>query len=135
MWGRDAAVQWFTGMNAHDVDAALRGFAADARYFGVEWREGRMIRKLYEGKDAVRAYLGAFLDSLESLEYTVERVGVDGETSVLVEWTDRGLSKSGGVYENRGVLVFDLDERGAVREARSYFDFEPVTTQQFVEDE
>src|SRR5438128_7000671 len=102
----DGALQWFTGMNTRDPAVAVSGFAEDARYLGVEWSDGQMVRKLYRGKDVIRDYLGAFVGAIENLEYTVQHAGLDGNT-LLVEWTDRGRSQDGGEYSNRGVLVFD----------------------------
>jgi ketosteroid isomerase-like protein len=121
----DTAVSYFTGMEQLDTEAAIQGYAEDGSYLGIEHRDGKIHRKLYEGKAAIRAYIGAWLGSVSALKYTLHFV-VGNDKTVMIEWSDVATKKTGGEYRNQGVLVYDMNAAGKIQQARAYYDFAPL---------
>ncbi len=121
----DTAVSYFTGMDKLDTEASIEGYAEDGSYLGIEHRDGKIHRKLYQGKQAIREYIGAWLGSVSELKYTLHSVVGDDKT-VMIEWSDVAAKKTGGEYRNQGVLVFDMNAEGKIQQARAYYDFAPL---------
>lgn len=135
MSSRDIATGFFEGLNQHDVDAAIAGFADQAVYHGLQDRGGRISRADYEGKSRIRQYLQTFLDTSAGgyLKYDLRSVrGDDGV--VAVEWTDLARSKDGTEYRNQGVNVFEFDQQGHAVDIRMYCDWSPLEDWKFTPD-
>lgn len=64
---------------AGDADWAATAYARDAVYY-------EPANPPHEGREDIRAYLNDLLKGHRSLQFTVERMGVDGD-SAIVEWT------------------------------------------------
>lgn len=129
----DTAVRFFTGMDERDARAATDGFADDATYFGIEYRDGRIHRKTYQGKQAIHDYIAAWVGAAGNLKYTLRGV-VGDDRQVMIEWSDVARSRDGYEYENRGVLVFDFNADRKVQDVRAYYDFAPLQEFQFLDD-
>jgi ketosteroid isomerase-like protein len=127
MGNREAALRFFTGLNAGDVGQALADFADGATYLGIEKVGGELRRKEYRGKPAIHAYLSSFVDlgSAGSLHYDVVAVAADGP-HVMVEWTDVARNAAGEEYVNRGVNTWEFGDAGQVLKAKSFPDWAPL---------
>lgn len=136
MSNRDAAVAFFEGLNQHDLDVALAGFADSAVYHGLQDREGRISRADYAGKDRIREYLGTFLETSAGgyLKYDFRSVSDDAKV-VAVEWVDLARSKDGTEYRNQGVNVFEFDDQGKAFDIRMYCDWSPLESWKFTPDQ
>jgi ketosteroid isomerase-like protein len=128
----DKAVSFFTGLTARDVDSALAGIADDCVYFGLEYKDGRMGRRYYNGKRRLADYVGTFLATSAGghLKYDIRAVAGD-EKRVFVEWADEASSVDGKQYQNRGVHVFEFNDQGMALNIRCYCDWAPLETWAF----
>lgn len=135
MSSRDVAVRFFTGLDEHDVDAALAGFADEAVYHGLQDREGRISRADYSGKKRIREYLSTFLETSARgyMKYELRSVQSNGKV-VAVEWSDVARSNDGTEYRNQGVNVFEFDDAGRAVDVRMYCDWSPLESWKFTPD-
>jgi hypothetical protein len=62
-----------------DADWAASAYATDAIYY-------EPANPRHEGREDIRGYLNDLLKGHRNLSFTVERMGVDGDTAI-VEWT------------------------------------------------
>ncbi len=122
----DTAVRYFTGMDERDAEAATKGYAEDGSYLGIEHRDGKIHRKLYQGRQAIRDYIAAWVGSATGgLKYTLRNV-VGSDKTVMIEWSDVAHTADGREYRNQGVLVFDFNADQKIQQARAYYDFGPL---------
>jgi len=113
------------GMNTGDLETAIAAFAENASYYGIQKNDGRISRKLHEGKDAIRAYIGNWLETASGgITYEIINAREYGD-AVLIEWRD-SASGTGERYENEGILLFEFDDQDRILHARAYQDFEPL---------
>jgi ketosteroid isomerase-like protein len=132
---KDVAVRFFTGLDEHNVDAALSGFADNAVYHGLQDRGGQISRADYAGKNRIREYLSTFLSTSAGGYMKYDLRSVEGDDKVVaVEWTDLARSKDGTEYRNQGVNVFEFDERGRAKDVRMYCDWSPLKNWKFTPD-
>jgi len=122
----DTAVRYFTGMDELDAHAATEGWAEDGTYLGIEHRDGKIHRKLYQGKQAIRGYIAAWVAmAAGGIKYTLPNV-VGNDKTVMIEWSDVAKTKDGREYRNQGVLVFEFNANGKIQQARAYQDCGPL---------
>lgn len=127
MGNKDAALRFFTGLNAGDVSQALADFADGATYLGIERHGDALRRKEFRGKRAIHDYLSSFvnLSSAGALKYEVVAVAAEGR-HVMVEWSDVARNASGEEYVNQGVNTWEFDAEGRVVKAKSFPDWAPL---------
>lgn len=118
----DVALSYLKGMDRLDLDAATSGWAEDMCYYGIEQVDGQIRRKWYKGKAAAVGYIRKWLSVMVSLQYTTGAIVADDKT-VMVEWFDTARHKDGTEYKNQGVLIYEFNEQGMVKEIRMYCDF------------
>src|SRR5712664_1067717 len=105
---KDVAVRFFTGLDEHNVDAALSGFADNAVYHGLQDRGGQISRADYAGKNRIREYLSTFLSTSAGGYMKYDLRSVEGDEKVVaIEWTDVARRKDGTEYRNQGGNVFE----------------------------
>jgi uncharacterized protein len=93
MTGTDATqtvVASYEALNEGDIDAAMDALAEDA-----EWHESEVLPDtgVYQGRDAIRAFLTEFLASWDRFHQTVEEVRQVGDRVLVMihlEATGRG---------------------------------------------
>jgi ketosteroid isomerase-like protein len=128
------AESFLLGQKTGDIEVVLKAFADDANYWGIEKKDGDVHRKLYEGKDAIRAYIGAWLKTAtKGIEYKVDeaRELADG---VLVYWSDEATG-DGEQYHNSGVLVVEFHDDGSIKYVGAYNDsWDALRNWSFLED-
>ena len=101
--------------NAHDVDGMLACF--DERY---QSEQPLFPARNFHGSDQVRANWSAVLEAIPDFRADVLRSAVEGdEVFVEVHWT--GTKADGAALEERGVLIFGIDDDRVVW-ARLYVD-------------
>jgi ketosteroid isomerase-like protein len=135
MSSKDVATRFFTGLDEHDVDAALSGFADNAVYHGLQDRGGKISRADYAGKPRIREYLNTFLTTSAGgyMKYDLRSVRGDDKV-VAVEWVDLARSTEGKEYRNQGVNVFEFDDQGRAVDVRMYCDWSPLEDWKFTPD-
>lgn len=128
MDNKAAALRFFQGLNARDVDAAIADFAEEATYLGIEEQGGRLRRKEQVGKQAIHDYLTAFVRMSDGglLRYEVVNIVAEGPL-VMAEWTDVARSRDGREYHNHGVNTWEFDGRGRVVRAKSFPNWDSLT--------
>jgi ketosteroid isomerase-like protein len=87
---KQAIVASYEALNDGDIDAAMDVLAEDA-----EWHESEVLPDtgVYEGREAIRAFLTQFLASWERFHQTVEGVQEEGDRLLVMihlEATGRG---------------------------------------------
>jgi len=97
---RSAAVLLFEAMNTRELSGLLALLADDAVFHFPGTRP-------IEGPDRIRRFIEILFHRYPELRFAVGRVIAD-ETSVAVEWTNRGTSRKGEPYANAGVTVLVL---------------------------
>jgi ketosteroid isomerase-like protein len=80
----------YEALNERDIDSAMEALAEDA-----EWHESEVLPDtgVYEGREAIRAFLSDFLASWERFHQTVEEVREEGDRVLVMihlEATGRG---------------------------------------------
>ena len=123
---------YLEGQKTGDLETTLAAFAEDANYYGIEEVDGCIRRKLYEGKDAIRAYIGAWLEkATHGIEYEITRaVEFDGD-GVIVEWRDVA-NGDGDQYVNNGAMVFEFHDDDSIKHARAYQHIPPLEAWRFL---
>jgi hypothetical protein len=89
-----------------DPDWAAAAYAPDAVYY-------EPANPPHEGRESIRAYLNDLLRVHPGLEYTVERMAVNGSTAI-VEWTWSFQRGRGEVTGQPGVTVLEVGPEGIV---------------------
>jgi uncharacterized protein (TIGR02246 family) len=91
---------------ADDPDWAAAAYAPDAVYY-------EPANPPHEGRESIRAYLNDLLKGHPGLQYTVERMGVNGDTAI-VEWTWSFRRGRRRVTDQPGVTVLEVGPEGIV---------------------
>jgi len=91
---------------ADDPDWAAAAYAPDAVYY-------EPANPPHEGRESIRAYLNDLLKGHPGLLYTVERMGVNGNTAI-VEWTWSFRRGRRRVTDQSGVTVLEVGPEGIV---------------------
>jgi hypothetical protein len=92
-------------LEAGDPDWAADAYAVDARYY-------EPANPPHEGRESIRAYLNDVLKGHPNLRWTVQRMGVEGDTAI-VEWTLSFTARGGGqVSGQNGVTVIEAGPAG-----------------------
>jgi hypothetical protein len=91
---------------ADDPDWAAAAYAPDAVYY-------EPANPPHEGRESIRAYLNDLLKGHPGLQYTVERMGVNGNTAI-VEWTWSFRRGRRSVTDQPGVTVLEVGPEGIV---------------------
>jgi hypothetical protein len=91
---------------ADDPDWAAAAYAPDAVYY-------EPANPPHEGRESIRAYLNDLLKGHPGLQYTVERMGVNGNTAI-VEWTWSFRRGRRRVADQPGVTVLEVGPEGIV---------------------
>jgi hypothetical protein len=89
-----------------DPDWAAAAYAHDAVYY-------EPANPPHEGRESIRAYLNDLLKGHPALRYTVERMGVNGNTAI-VEWTWSFRRGRRLVTGQPGVTVLEVGPEGIV---------------------
>ncbi|HEX6676481.1 MAG TPA: nuclear transport factor 2 family protein [Actinomycetes bacterium] len=89
-----------------DPDWAAAAYAPGAVYY-------EPANPPHEGRESIRAYLNDLLKGHPGLQYTVERMGVDGDTAI-VEWTWSFRRGARRVSDQSGVTVLQVGPDGIV---------------------
>ncbi len=89
-----------------DPDWAAAAYAPEAVYY-------EPANPPHEGRESIRAYLNDLLKGHPGLQYTVERMGVDGDTAI-VEWTWSFRLGGRRVSDQPGVTVLQVGPDGIV---------------------
>jgi ketosteroid isomerase-like protein len=114
----ESVVASYEALNAGDVDAAMDALAEDA-----EWHESEALPEtgVYEGREAIRAFLTEFLASWESFQQEIEETRVAGDrVAVLIHLRARGRESSAEV-DARYAHVWQLRDGLGVR-VDAYYD-------------
>ena len=96
------------GFNAHDVDAILAHFTADAVFDAPRGSSAGGAR--FVGRDAIRDAFAARFAGIPDIRYEDGRHFVGGDRGVS-EWTIRGHTADGAAIEVRGCDLWEF--RGA----------------------
>jgi hypothetical protein len=91
---------------ADDPDWAAAAYAPDAVYY-------EPANPPHEGRESIRAYLNDLLKGHPGLQYTVDRMGVNGNTAI-VEWTWSFRRGRRRVTDQSGVTVLEVGPEGIV---------------------
>jgi hypothetical protein len=91
---------------ADDPDWAAAAYAPDAVYY-------EPANPPHEGRESIRAYLNDLLKGHPGLQYTAERMGVNGNTAI-VEWTWSFRRGRRRVTDQSGVTVLEVGPEGIV---------------------
>jgi hypothetical protein len=91
---------------ADDPDWAAAAYAPDAVYY-------EPANPPHEGRESIRGYLNDLLKGHPGLQYTVERMGVNGNTAI-VEWTWSFRRGRRRVADQPGVTVLEVGPEGIV---------------------
>ncbi len=119
------AKSYLLGMNTGDVNIALKAFADDATYYGVQRVDGQLKRKLHGSKAEIKAYIGHWLELASGgITYEVKSAKEWGDC-VLVEWADSATG-GGKQYDNEGILLFEFNEKDQIKHARAYQHMGPL---------
>jgi uncharacterized protein (TIGR02246 family) len=89
-----------------DPDWAAAAYAPDAVYY-------EPANPPHEGRESIRAYLNDLLKGHPGLQYTVERMAVDGDTAI-VEWTWSFRRGGRRVADQPGATVLEVGPDGIV---------------------
>jgi limonene-1,2-epoxide hydrolase len=89
-----------------DPDWAAEAYAPEAVYY-------EPANPPHEGRESIRAYLNDLLKGHPGLQYSVERMGVDGDTAI-VEWTWSFRRGGRRVSDQPGVTVLQVGPDGIV---------------------
>ncbi|MHC4470748.1 MAG: nuclear transport factor 2 family protein [Planctomycetota bacterium] len=112
---------FFAAVSRGDRDALEAGLAEDV----VLEFPGRRFGGRFAGRRKVLVFLRQnqrlFRDGLG---FTVHWAGSFGDRTVA-QWTNRGVTRDGADYENRGVTVFTVRD-GLVAEIHDYLDTELI---------
>jgi ketosteroid isomerase-like protein len=114
MPGTDAKqtiVASYDALNDGDIDAAMEALAEDA-----EWHESEVLPDtgVYEGREAIRAFLTEFLASWERFHQTVEDVHEEGDrVLVMIHLQATGRGSTAGVDARYAHLWTVSGGRGA----------------------
>lgn len=128
----DNAESYLLGMNTGDLETALRAFAEDATYYGIQKVDGRISRKLHANKDELRAYIGDWLRTASGgITYQIREAREYGD-AVLVLWEDEATGE-GEHYKNEGMLLFEFHDDDTIKHARAYQDMGPLAQWSFLE--
>ena len=91
---------------ADDPDWAAAAYAPDAVYY-------EPANPPHEGRESIRGYLNDLLKGHPGLQYTVDRMGVNGNTAI-VEWTWSFRRGRRRVTDQSGVTVLEVGPEGIV---------------------
>lgn len=128
------AKSYLLGMNTGDLETALKAFAEDATYYGIQKVDGTIRRKLHGSKDEIRAYIGDWLRTASGgITYQILNAREFGD-GVLVEWSDVATG-DGEHYSNEGFLVFEFNDQDQIIHARAYQHMGPLGEWSFLERE
>lgn len=108
----DTVASSYEALNRGDVDAAMEALAEDA-----VWHESKALPDtgVYEGREAIRAFLTDFLDSWERFHQTIEETKKAGDRiAVLIHLEAKGRGSSAEV-DARYAHVWTLAEGLGVR--------------------
>ncbi|KCZ54758.1 hypothetical protein HY29_13245 [Hyphomonas beringensis] len=108
----DVAMEMVTAWNELDVDGIVNSFAPEGELHS-------MMKDPIVGRDALRAHMGALLNSATRLELQLKTVAVKGNTVILERVDDFDVNGKHGSVPVVGVLVI---EDGHVAEWREYYD-------------
>ena len=124
---RDRIVASYESLNGRDIDSAMEVLSEDA-----VWHESEVLPDtgVYEGREAIRAFLTQFLASWERFHQTVEDVEEEGDRILVLihlQATGRGSAADVDaryahlwtVSEGRGVRVDAFYNRDEARAALS----------------
>jgi uncharacterized protein (TIGR02246 family) len=89
-----------------DPDWAAEAYAPDAVYY-------EPANPPHEGRESIRAYLNDLLKGHPGLQYTVQRMAVDGDTTI-VEWTWSFRRGGRRVTDQPGATVLQVGPDGIV---------------------
>ncbi len=89
-----------------DPDWAAAAYAPDAVYY-------EPANPPHEGRESIRGYLNDLLKGHPGLQYTVQRMGVDGDTAI-VEWTWSFRRGGRRVADQPGTTVLQVGPDGIV---------------------
>jgi ketosteroid isomerase-like protein len=113
--------EFFAALSRGDRDALAERLAEDV----VLTFPGRRFGGRFAGKRKVTVFLRQnqrlFADGLA---FTVRWAGISGDRGV-VQWTNRGVTRDGREYENRGATVFVFRD-GLVANIDDYLDTERI---------
>ena len=109
---RDFVAAW----GSLDIDRIMAFFTEDAVYINIPMEPAN------EGKDAIRAFIGGFIGTCSSIEFTVHHQVANGDL-VMNERTDR-LQIGDTLIELPVMGVFEIRD-GRISAWRDYFDMAP----------
>jgi hypothetical protein len=127
MDGREVIKRQQDGFNAHDADAMLQLYAADARFDAPGWAsEGNLEQMAF----ALRRQFRAFPDISEELlssatdgKYAFSEFHVRGtHLGPFLLPTGDSLPPTGESFEFKGTIVYVLNDDGLVAFQRTYWD-------------
>jgi ketosteroid isomerase-like protein len=119
------AESYLLGMNTGDLETALKAFAEDATYYGIQKIDGKITRRLHANKDEIRTYIGNWLTTAsKGITYKVHSSTELGD-GVFVHWADEATGE-GEHYENEGMMVFEFHDDDTIKHARAYQHLGPL---------
>ncbi len=120
------AKQVFESISNRDIDAALKGVAADVHH---AFPGDNAIGGERHSRDAMRRWFECLFRLFPELKLQVRRVAVKGppwDMFVAIEWTDHGRASDGVPYENEGAHWIRL-RNGKATYIHAYTDPEKIT--------
>jgi ketosteroid isomerase-like protein len=125
---------YLLGMNTGDLEIALQAFAEDATYYGIQKIDGRISRRLHNGKDEIRAYIGDWLRTASGgVTYKIHGSREFGD-GVLVLWEDEAIGDNES-YKNEGMMIFEFHDDDTIKHARGYQPMGPLAASSFLKRE
>ncbi len=79
---------------------------------------------LHEGKEMVRKYFRRMNIAVPNLTFTIKNIA-ESDKVVIIEWTNSGKTRKGGVYGNSGITVLEFSG-GKIMQLRDYLDTEKL---------
>ncbi|MDQ7823564.1 MAG: nuclear transport factor 2 family protein [Candidatus Eremiobacteraeota bacterium] len=117
----EAAVSLFDAISKGDFDRAMEHFDEKG---SLVFPGTAPLSGTYKGKEAVRKYFRRMHIAVPDLAFTILHIAESGKVAII-EWINRGKTRRGGPYENRGVTVLEF-EGEKIWELRDYLDTEKL---------
>lgn len=108
-------LQFFTASQSGDAEAWAAAFAVDG-IFHDPVGEPPIV-----GRAAIGAFIASVLPNFSPFLGLTPREAHTVGNAVAVSWTGAAVTATGTPVNWSGINVYDLDDKGLIREARAYF--------------
>ena len=118
----ERVMQFIGFWEARNIDGIVGALAPDIKYHNIPM-------PLLSGREAVRAFAAPFLDTADSVVWTVHHIAETPDGAVLTERTDTFHMKGGKTISIRVMGTFEFDDAGLISAWRDYFDLAEFQSQ------